>query len=96
MAEASKVLIECGIACNKPGSDCNALYAEGRECHLLKVYYIFSSTLYLLITVTKYQVDCKLIDYQEDDAIALYMKHSIVTTHLLTYDKGKLIFFSSL
>ena len=37
------------------------------------------------------QVDCKLIQYQEEDAITTYMKHSMVASHLLDYDKGQLI-----
>ena len=46
--------MECGIACNKPGSGCNALYAEGRECHLLHVIKldISSSHDILVKTVT--------------------------------------------
>ena len=37
MANPTKVLIECGIACNKDGSNCSALYVKGQECHLLLV-----------------------------------------------------------
>ena len=39
----------------------------------------------------KYQVDCALIDYTEDDAITTYMKHSLSATHHLDYDKGKFL-----
>ena len=37
------------------------------------------------------QVDCELIQYQEEDAITIYMKHSMVASHLSSYDKGQLI-----
>ena len=37
IASPAKVLIECGIACNKQGSDCNAFYVKKQECHLLEV-----------------------------------------------------------
>ena len=41
IANPTNVLIECGFACNKPGADCDALYVQGSECHLLKVGHIY-------------------------------------------------------
>ena len=40
IANATNVLIECGFACNKNGADCNAMFVQGIECHLLKVGYM--------------------------------------------------------
>ena len=38
------------------------------------------------------KVDCALVDYNKEDAITTYMKHSLSETHQLPYDEGK--FFS--
>ena len=43
MANPTKVLVECGFACNKQGFDCDAMFVLGMECHLLKVGYYHES-----------------------------------------------------
>ena len=47
IANATNVLIECGFACNKNGADCDAMFVQGMECHLLKVGYIYILYYYI-------------------------------------------------
>ena len=47
------------------------------------------ATKVLIHIITKLQVKCALIDYHGEDAITIYMKHSMIANHQLDYDKGK-------
>ena len=42
IANPTKVLIECGFACNKE-AECDAIFVEGKKCHLLKVGYQYQT-----------------------------------------------------
>ena len=97
IANPTNVLMECGFACKRAAADCNAIYVQGTECHLLKVRYDQESRKILLkcwhlIILIKKKVGCKLMDYTKNDAVTIYMKHSLSATLQLPYDHGK--FFS--
>ena len=77
-------LVDCGIACSKQLTDCNTFYISGLQCHLLKVEYIYEMYWY-----NKVQVDCKLIDYSEEDGILTFTKLFIKEGYILPEDRGK-------